>query len=394
MNNKGFQLGIRQVLKDDKRNLTIISKEYRKDKNGWNQKYYKYRCNICGYEGWMKEGSLIGKQNHGCSCCSNKTIVLGINTIWDTDKWMCDLGVSEEDAKTHTHGSNDKVEIICPDCGKISYKTINSIYTYKSICCSCNDSTSYGEKCLESILKQSSITYQTQLNKTTFEWCNKYRYDFYFEYNNEKYICEVNGIQHYEESPRGRSLKEEKENDKLKKKLALSNGIKPENYIVIDCRKSDLEFIKQNIINSRLNELFDLNSIDWLKVEKFALSNLVKRCCDLWNSKKYTTKEIAEIMKRAIKTIRKWLNKGNEIGLCIYNGKKEMIKPLKKYNQNKTKEIKIFKDNIFLGVFESACELSRQSEKLFGTKFDNSSISKVCKGKLKIYKGFEFQYVE
>ena len=73
---------------------------------------------------------------------------------------------------------------------------------------------------------------------------------------------ETHGKQHYEDGFKGcggRTLEEEQQNDKNKYELAIKNGIKQQNYIVIDCSKSDLEFIKNNIINSRLNELFNLN---------------------------------------------------------------------------------------------------------------------------------------
>ena len=48
--------------------------------------------------------------------------------------------------------------------------------------------------------------------------------------------------------------------DLYKQNLALINGI--ENYIIIDCSKSDLDYIKPNILKSKLNEMFDLNNIN------------------------------------------------------------------------------------------------------------------------------------
>ena len=50
----------------------------------------------------------------------------------------------------------------------------------------------------------------------------------------------------------GRTLEEEQENDELKKSLAIKNGIK--DYLVIDCRESEMEFIKSNILKSQLNQ--------------------------------------------------------------------------------------------------------------------------------------------
>jgi hypothetical protein len=88
-----FEIG--EIVKDNRRDLTIIDRECRKDKNNKSRKWYKYHCNKDGYEGWIGDENL--KQGKGCSACGGRPI-LGINTIWDTNKWMCDLGLSEEDA--------------------------------------------------------------------------------------------------------------------------------------------------------------------------------------------------------------------------------------------------------------------------------------------------------
>ena len=55
--------------------------------------------------------------------------------------------------------------------------------------------------------------------------------------------------------------------------------------------------------------------------------------------------------------------------------------------------VEIFKDNVSLGIFNNCKDLERQSEKLFGVKLLNSSISEVANGKRKQYKGFTFKYV-
>ena len=46
-----FKVEIGQIFKDDKRDIVITNREYRKEKHGKsmvNVKYYKYTCNICG----------------------------------------------------------------------------------------------------------------------------------------------------------------------------------------------------------------------------------------------------------------------------------------------------------------------------------------------------------
>ncbi|WP_297419303.1 hypothetical protein [Clostridium sp.] len=75
-----FKVKIDTIFKDNKRNLIVHNREYRKNKKGENEKWYKYKCNKCGYnEGWVIEHSLLS--GCGCSCCANRTIIENINSI-------------------------------------------------------------------------------------------------------------------------------------------------------------------------------------------------------------------------------------------------------------------------------------------------------------------------
>jgi hypothetical protein len=62
----------------------------------------------------------------------------------------------------------------------------------------------------------------------------------------------MHGGQHYKSgfNISNRSLNEEQKNDLIKEKLAKKNGIL--HYIVIDSRRSTVEYIKNSIINSEL----------------------------------------------------------------------------------------------------------------------------------------------
>ena len=76
----------------------------------------------------------------------------------------------------------------------------------------------------------------------------------------------------------------EGKNDELKYNLALRNGINPQNYISIDCSFSEKEFISKNILNSRLNEIFDLSNINWNKCDELGFKNIVKQFCEMFNN--------------------------------------------------------------------------------------------------------------
>jgi hypothetical protein len=407
-----FKIEIGTRLQDDKRNITIIDKEYREkekvDKLGrksiLKEKWYNYHCNICSHKQWIVESALIGKQQTGCSCCAGRTVIQGINDIPTTVPWLIPYFQGNyEEAKLYTktgsgNPNNPKGYIypICPDCGRIKSKKkrIADIYRNHSIGCSCSDKIPYPEKFLFNILEQFKLDFKTQLTKTTFKWCQEYKYDFYFELNNEQYIIETHGQQHYEEQKRGRSLQQEQLNDKLKKQLALKNGIKPENYIVIDCRYSTLDWIKEHILkNTTLNNLFNLNKLDWNKCNEYACSNLVKKACEIKNNNpELTTTNIGNILNLSSSTICKYLKQGNGIWVN-YNPKEEMIRVSIKASKEHSKKVEMFKDGISLGIFNSAKYLEDISEQVFKIKLLSHGISQVCRGDRRQYKGHTFKYI-
>lgn len=380
---KGFKFEINQNIKDNKRDLTIIDKEYRKKlikKSFENQKYYKYHCNKCGNEDWIREGNLINSR--GCPVCSKHKAKLGINTIWDTDRWMCNLGVSEEDAKKYSRGSSRKITVKCPNCGREKKIVINSIYLYQSIGCSCGDGKSYPEKFVMNFLEQLNVSFEVEYSP---DWIDNKRYDFHIEDIN--CIIETHGKQHYSiktnfKSCGGRNFNQEQQNDKIKRETALKNGIK--HYIELDCSESNMNYIKNSILNSEISKLFDLSNIDWLKCSEFACKNRIKEACEYWNNGTKSTIKIGKIMKLTSTTIKEYLKQGKINNWCDYNPDMQKKKVLLE-NHNKVKKKIICLENN--RIFNSIKEASNFY------KIDASSISSVCKGRRKTAGGFSFKYV-
>lgn len=390
---KEFKIDIGEHINDKKRDLIIIDREYKKDKDDKQWKWYKYKCNKCGFFGWITEGSL-SSQKTGCACCCGNIVVEGINDLYTTDYWMVDFGISIEDAKKHTKSSGNKITVKCPYCSKEKQVTISNIYNDKSIGCVCGSGYSYNEKFMAEVLNQLNIDYTCQLSKSTFEWCGEYRYDFYIPSLNA--IIETHGRQHYEASNRGRSLKEERNNDDNKRQLAKNNGV--DEYIVIDCRYSDMEYVKDNILKSKLSELFSFCNIDWLRCEGFAISkkSLIKEVYSYWNNKKdfESVVHLSKVFNISKYTAIKYLKHGTNLKLCNYNPKDEMKKSALRAIKMKQRPVMMFGDGVLLGVFESGTELERKSEKLFGVKLLQSQISNVCLGKKKQYKNYTFKYID
>lgn len=416
-----FKIEIGAKLKDDKRDIIITNKKTIIDNSGISRKYYKYKCNKCSFdcsehykngkyneELWTEESHLIN--NQGCSCCcpNPQIVVEGINDIPTIAPWMISyFQGGYDEAKLYNIKSNKLIYPICPYCSRIKDDkiTISNIFNSHSIGCICGDSISYPEKFMFNILEQLDIKFKFH---KTFDWskkvqvdnhnlCGNKEYDFYFKYNNEDYIIETHGLQHYKDTNigkgKGRNYNDEIKNDRLKKELAIQNGIKEENYIVIDCRKSELDWIRDNILQSRLAELFDLSMVDLSKCEEFALSNLVKTACKFKNNNpNLTTTEIGNIMGGFSKrTISLWLKQGNIYNWCNYDA----------YEEHKNSIIKMKNINSYTiiclttkDIFESSHDCERKSEKIFGTKLSSSMISKVCRGDRPHYKNYIFKYIK
>ena len=334
-NTKDFKFKIGDIVN----NLIITDRKHEKRLHGKslvNEKFYKFKCLKCGYECgeyykkqeykkdyWIVEKDIL--QNHGCSvCCHNpQIVVVGINDIPTTDPWMIPyFQGGYEEAKLYTFSSSYKINPICPDCGNIKNKlvSLNEIYKNHSIGCFCKDGISYPEKFMFCFLNQLNIDFQTQLNKTTFKWCKgenyDYRYDFYIPSIN--CIIETHGKQHYIESLTSTQFKktliEEQINDKSKEELAKRNNIKY--YVSIDCCFSNMNWIKNSIINSELSELFDFSNINWSECDNFALKNIVKLVCETKNNLKLTNEQLSKEFKLCSATISTYLKNGKIHSWC------------------------------------------------------------------------------
>jgi len=278
---------------------------------------------------------IIHVKEDGTYCCQKciprthntentvRTKLLKSGSIAETNPSLIKYFVNLADTKKYSAYSNKKVPMKCPDCGFEKNMKITTLTRQGFSCSKCGDGISYPEKFFFNVLEQLEIEFLMQLTKTTFEWCGNYRYDFYIPYLN--IIIETHGKQHYEKSGFPISLEVEQENDKNKYELALKNDIKKEKYIIIDCRESDLEFIKNSILMSELGKLFNLSNIDWLKCNEYACGNLMKTVCDMWTNNIQNAANISHSLKLHISTVKTYLKQGNKLGWCNYNGKEQML---------------------------------------------------------------------
>jgi hypothetical protein len=348
-------------------------------------------CDICKCEVSQSYRTIISgrnKQKNGLDKCQKCWITdlgekSGIanksNCVATTHPKFAKLFWNKEDTFKYKFSSNKKTDFKCPNCNsKIENKKINDIY-YTGLSCYCKDGISYPQKFMFSLLKQLSVKFNTE---EIFDWSQRKRYDFYLYDLN--LIIEVHGIQHSKESflnLGGRTLEEEQENDEIKKSLARENGIK--DYLEIDCRKSNMDFIKKSILKSPLCQLFDLSEIDWLKCHEFALNTFVKEVCNLFN-KGNSLSEVSKLIGLGRTTVYKYLIKGNEIGLCNYDSKEE----LKKFKILKRQVIQLSENGEFICEWDSASEASRK------LGISRANIGETCRGKYKHSGGYKWMFKE
>lgn len=291
-------------------------------------------------------------------------------------------------------------KIECMDCHSIREISEADLVHDGIGCNECHDFISFPEKAFTNILIQLGIKYKRQQK---FKWAyynksdnnklnGKKKYDFNFIVNNEEILTETNGMQHYKKSFEtigGRSVEEEIENDRIKKELAINNGIKEENYIVIDCRYSDIDFIKNNILNNKkLNSLFDLSKIDWNEVNIYATKNFVIEVCKYYEQVK-DVQTVANYFNLDRSTITKYLKRGIKLKICTYNPQKEKQLSYAKMKEATSKKV-LCLDN--LARFKSTKDCERRSLEVFGIQLNHSAIASVCSEKRGRHHNLHFVY--
>lgn len=292
------------------------------------------------------------------------------NSINITHPHLIKYFINKEDTLKYLANSHKIILMKCPDCGHEKPMRIQNFIRDGFSCPKCGDNLPYSEKFFFNFLEQlfDKENFQTQLNKTTFKWCKNYKYDFYIYKIN--CIIETMGFQHYEEIDGWKLLLEEiQENDFNKEWLARENNIK--NYIILNCKESELKWIKNSVMKSKLPKLlnFKEEDIDWLKCHEYACRSLVKVVCNLWNGGIKNTTDIANKLKISKPTVRIYLKQGVKIGWCNYDPKEAMSH--KEYSYKKV--ICLTTNEIFKSVTEASNKYN----------IEDTSISACCNNRQK-----------
>jgi hypothetical protein len=338
-------------------------------------------CEKCTGEYLAKLSNRTNGRN--CPYCSGRKVLKGYNDLWTTNPEIAKLLKDKQLGYEITAGSNKKEWFVCPDCGIEQRKMVWNVYHQKFSCFKCNDGISYPEKFVMCLLDQLQVEYERE---KSFNWSNGKLYDFYIPSLN--LIIETHGIQHYYDNGfskfGGKTLDEEMTNDKYKMELTKINKI--ENYVVIDCRTSNLDYIRNSITNSKLGTIFNLNNISWHLCDEYSSKTLIKMASNLWNQGKNTF-EIGEILKFSRSTIIKYLKQGNKLNWCNYDPKEEQKKIGRLHGgKNAKRVVQLTLNNQYIKTWNSLMEI----EKELGIKFGN--VSAVCRGDAKSASNFKWMF--
>ena len=266
----------------------------------------------CGHEYKITPGQALS--GTGCGVCHGLVVVPGVNSFDVVYPELLKYFVDPDAARYVTAVSGQRLDFKCPVDGCSFTKTMRvaDLSWYGFSCPIHSDGVSFPEKLMCGVLEQIGINFRH--NKALPWSCGK-RYDFIIDEKN--LLIETHGLQHYEECfirLGGKTLQEEQENDRLKAELATANNME---LIVVDCRESNFDYIKNNILHSKLSFMFDLSNIDWQIIEKNTTSSFFRQAVDLWNDGA-RVHEIAHIIGVDPNTIRKYLLKASDAGLCQY----------------------------------------------------------------------------
>lgn len=275
---------------------------------GQNKKGFWFKCSVCNKHDSEQKNIANFVQGQKASILCNQC-----NSIYYKDINLVKYFVNIEDSKIHTKYSAQFVDMICPNCKNIRKFQISRLSCSGFSCPKCSDHISYPNKIGFNIMEQLGVNFITEYSP---KWALGKKYDFFFQKGNLLYVMEMDGRFHYIDNPMNGQTKEESNAiDVEKDNLAEKNNII---MIRVGCQESTLEYIKTNILSSKLSTIFDLSTIDWSQCSEYALISFVKKACDIWNQT-HNINKICEKINLRLSTIKKYLNQGAKIGLCDYD---------------------------------------------------------------------------
>lgn len=370
-----------EIINNDKE-FTIIERKKLK-----NRQYYKIKCNKCGFDSnkeyiklknnpkriilneyWIEKDGL--EKMNSCPCCGKnvQVICFGINDLATTNPQLVKFFKGgKQEAKLYHATSQERVNLFCPDCKTdITNIMIRQFTKKKNYCPNCGGGGYYPNRLMFNILKELHQIFESEYSPT---WIAPKRYDFYLPKFN--IIIEMDGSLGHGNKIHTKSkitLNESISIDKYKDEQANLHGI---SVIRIDCKKSDFNYIKNNIIKSDLCNYFNFNNLNWDIIRIKALTPIMLTVCNMYKNGMINTYNIANEVGMKPSSIRNYLHEGTALGLCNYDNNK-----LRKQNCHENSGSFKSKKIVLLNTLEVFNTQTEAQE-----KYKVENISDCCRGK-------------
>lgn len=258
---------------------------------------------------WPSTPTNILHMHSRCPCCAGQRVVVGETDLWTKRPDIASLLVNSQEGFLYTEFSHKKLKFRCPNCGCEFEQDLNHVSRRGISCPNCSDGMSFPNKFMRNILLCTGVKFEQEYNP---DWIKPKRYDFYFEFNENQYIIEMDGGLGHGHDPQGSiwfDKDKSRATDEYKDNMAKIHNIE---VIRINCDYNyDIVAIKifDNIINSKLSDIFDLSKIDARDCELKAQKSIFKEVCDLFNAG-FPIDKIANKLQLSIGYVKKMIKKG------------------------------------------------------------------------------------
>lgn len=373
-----------------RRNVAFTKEEYQKRLSERNeyleltseyinaQARVEFKCNKCGVEKQTANANSLLRGDTKCSVCGGSRIaVYGYTDITTTHPNYVAYFDNIEDAKRLKVGSLEEVNMHCPICGYKRIRSPKQLHTKNFGCPKCSDNVSYPNRFMFNMLEQLNVKFE---NEVIFDWSQNKRYDFVVD----KTIIEMDGLFH--NGSNFKSKEDAQKIDKLKDDLATLNGYE---MIRVNCYESQFEFIKNNILDSKLKDIFKLDEFDWIELESRLINtNLVKRVSDIFNEYKgiKSIEEMSKMLNITMHKICPLLKTSARLGFTDYDTRLSLGGAY-----SPKRDSAVAKKTICLEtrkIYNSCLD----AEKEYGLRPD--AIARVCRGERLTAKGLHFDFIE
>lgn len=224
------------------------------------------------------------------------------------NKYNNSLKILEQTRIKYNNASNRGYRVECLDCNYI-YETTEQRF---STCPICGKRSSYSERYIYSIFKQTKINFIPQYE---FEWLHNRFYNTYLpDYNA---IVEIHGEQHYKPIKLNRQQTPEdtykitKISDQIKYDAAIKNGVSY--YIINATDPKQLFQTAKNVLT-----FINFTNVSETECEEFANYKSILKECELWNQG-CNIEEIQIKLQEPMQSIQAKLRLGNKFNMCNYN---------------------------------------------------------------------------